>query len=1503
MISALEKIRGLSEIAAWDANLVIESSSPAGDEQELRNEITLENLYVTRLVEGEILSWLRSGGEPRMILVVGEAGYGKTSLLWNIHRRLCQEDKSKGRAAPAQEDDPWFVKSSFMLFTGTSGGDLSSGEVLEAVEQALTHGLSPVAMFDTVDLLLHSEEDRLAFLELARALMNNRCRLIAACRPQEASLLRPLNPIRVYLRQYDDKTPLPHAAGETELARAVRTHSETFCAKFGEAERFEQLRTIGEALAGGKPLRAVCANPLSLRMLFDIYSPAVITGEINVFELYDKYWKWRVETDYRPGTPERFTKGENLSVAATLVMLAEGRPEVSAEVLDRGIAELAAAQLGKRPDWSGLIGRNVLQKSEFGTVGFFHQTFFEHCAARGLLGLLGADALPILEHRLKLYPNDLFLSPIYEQALLLAGFETINIRRLADEKLLNLLRSESLTAKLAGIYVYCHRTNVTAELTRAVVENLQSGDPVLVDRYLEVVPNVPESRLRGAYAELEAIWNRELTGRAGEERWREQEHLLDILPSFAARDPRGVKEFLTRNRLLEEVLSKPPTFSGDRKLLVLLGLLADCDPEWSFAALTDLFVKSLPRAKNRDLQAAVLREIYRLRDRLGAQDLATRFSRAVAGCELDRARNFEPMADAYGLLWAAQWMANNKDLAGILREIEDTPDGIGLRSRAAAVVFILSRAGAKELNEAWEHYSKIKESFRRWLWRSQVWAALLERTTVEPAAADEDPKAAAAAPSSAESRDWIIGKIKSGLAEPPDNSVGSDGEEDGAAVFLQILHASRLPNRLVGELLDCEWLRKPDAWFRSQTLKKMLPGAYLAGHAGAARAVDALLADPAAGTRDVILKVNSGLTDQIADHPNAAEVLLELCLKGGDGLSLVRALKLLPEDRTPAVFFERGADLDRLREEMTESPEQSVKNAGIQLWEQLIRRRIVEPPDFETLKKGVEQEPLVEIKGQLITLTGTTVIAAAAAQKNYPAETMFEFLLPWARARDEGLRRAGLQSLLKAAEAAAFDQASLSLYADRCAEAALDAPTDAERIGSLRPLIERLISDEVAAAVGLVIRIATGADEAGLGVNARRRVFSRFQKTVRSIVRAAPPSQVERLLECVPALDRHFGALFVESICVEAYPAYRDRLEKLLGHERVPRDVQKIIVKFKHSEERIVGNDGWGELFRLISERRRSQKREGETDGAAPAPPALRREGGPGNGMIGIIFALKEEFREFLSHLARYESSHDEETGRTFYEFAFPLDSPGGEAKFKCAATFIGAMGETQAAIVTDNLLRRYDPETVVVVGLAGALDKELKIGDVVVPNLVDAYLENAKAAPGERTGEFKFLLSGEPYRTSVDWARAADHVEFSNREAYRKWKLSCSQRMEEILSSEADGRRLERLLKKGLLSREANLVTNAPIASGPVVSGSEAFVEWLLAHNRKYAAVEMETQGVLAAIFDRVKNRSSLVLRCVSDYGDERKKEFDRIDKGALRRYAVHNAVEFLWVLLENKK
>ena len=85
-------------------------------------------------------------------------------------------------------------------------------------------------------------------------------------------------------------------------------------------------------------------------------------------------------------------------------------------------------------------------------------------------------------------------------------------------------------------------------------------------------------------------------------------------------------------------------------------------------------------------------------------------------------------------------------------------------------------------------------------------------------------------------------------------------------------------------------------------------------------------------------------------------------------------------------------------------------------------------------------------------------------------------------------------------------------------------------------------------------------------------------------------------------------------------------------------------------------------------------------------------------------------------------------------------------------------------------------------------------------------------------------------------------------------------------------------------------------LASGPTVGAAPAFKDWLKTRDRKYLALEMETGGLMAAVYEQADPKRTLILRGISDDGDEHKEELDKMGEGAFRRYAMHNAIQLLW-------
>ena len=107
---------------------------------------------------------------------------------------------------------------------------------------------------------------------------------------------------------------------------------------------------------------------------------------------------------------------------------------------------------------------------------------------------------------------------------------------------------------------------------------------------------------------------------------------------------------------------------------------------------------------------------------------------------------------------------------------------------------------------------------------------------------------------------------------------------------------------------------------------------------------------------------------------------------------------------------------------------------------------------------------------------------------------------------------------------------------------------------------------------------------------------------------------------------------------------------------------------------------------------------------------------------IAVLVVLAEEFATLAE---RYGSRW----------FARPNQTYGGsdyfwiELGYRCVASFAGRMSPEEAVHVTNRLLA-HRPATIVNLGIAAALHADIKIGDVVVPDLVVAYDKTTKVRP-----------------------------------------------------------------------------------------------------------------------------------------------------------------------------
>jgi hypothetical protein len=354
--------------------------------------------------------------------VRGEAGFGKTVLLWRLRKRLTEA----GRFT--------LLIPATALLRGARGdqdsGAVTVDDLWRTLRVAKHRHRSPVLLVDTVDLLTHSPEARVEVTKLVRTAAECRVPMVVTCRPAEAALLH----LDDQANRDHDQIPIRplhlKAFNHRERREAIELYADACYGDSADAV----VRIVQDAQLSGRPLLEVVANPLTLRMLFELYAGAGETPDpdIDSIGLYTLMWMRRVVKDQRVGgLPDNSLDLSADAKRAALAMLAYGQVALKTSELLGWMGDSPAHE--KALDM--LVGRAVLaRREETHRLWFQHQTWFEHAAARAVAGL-GADAAADLATFVAKEPYDLLFGEVASQMLLLAGRTAVVSVALAEKLL------------------------------------------------------------------------------------------------------------------------------------------------------------------------------------------------------------------------------------------------------------------------------------------------------------------------------------------------------------------------------------------------------------------------------------------------------------------------------------------------------------------------------------------------------------------------------------------------------------------------------------------------------------------------------------------------------------------------------------------------------------------------------------------------------------------------------------------------------------------------------------------------------------------------------------------------------------------------------------------------------------------------------------------------------------------------------------------------------------
>jgi nucleoside phosphorylase len=241
-----------------------------------------------------------------------------------------------------------------------------------------------------------------------------------------------------------------------------------------------------------------------------------------------------------------------------------------------------------------------------------------------------------------------------------------------------------------------------------------------------------------------------------------------------------------------------------------------------------------------------------------------------------------------------------------------------------------------------------------------------------------------------------------------------------------------------------------------------------------------------------------------------------------------------------------------------------------------------------------------------------------------------------------------------------------------------------------------------------------------------------------------------------------------------------------------------------------------------------------------------------------IITALEIEAKAIVRRLKdRTVKRFEDKDIRTYHSGTIPIE--GTDRAYQVVVVLLPSMGKLPAATAATDAIARWNPQFVLMVGIAAGIPSskdERELGDVIVADQVIGY-EHAKVT--EKGYEYR----EREYPVST---LLLDRVR-------NFWDTSWTEQI--FTPRPTNAKRNKPKLHIG------------PVASGDKVVASTEFRGQLTSRWPKLVAVEMEAEGVFSAVFDRPQIRNTLMIRGVCDLADERKDD-------AWQEYAADNAAAF---------
>lgn len=435
-----------------------------------------QGLYVRRDAEEQLVRRLTDDA-AEVTVVTGEAGTGKTSLLWGVATALS--------ARPGRQT--FLLKARWLVSDEGRPPLVEPAMLADALAAAARDGVRCSVLVDTADLLVGDDRTRVALLDVVTAAKGVAATVLVSSRVREARLLPPSWQVERLVGYATD------SEGSSEFDRAVAAHARFYCTDLVAAEPLTD-QLLG-AVTRRQRIGLLARHPLTLRMLFEIYQPAKVPENVDLTELYGQFWDHRVVRDRGnwSSVQDRGPADRDLTATAStlaLRMLRAGFPEIAPTRLhtDDTVANRALDE-----DVDLLCRRGVGVRTAGGGFSFFHQTFFEFAAGHALL-LQDPTALTALRTQAAQRPDDFIVLAVLEQAWLWAWRRDHTTGPALTESIAAMSALDDPASRTPSslervtLSVLAQSPGVPAELGKALTKRVAAADLTMLKETLALLP-------------------------------------------------------------------------------------------------------------------------------------------------------------------------------------------------------------------------------------------------------------------------------------------------------------------------------------------------------------------------------------------------------------------------------------------------------------------------------------------------------------------------------------------------------------------------------------------------------------------------------------------------------------------------------------------------------------------------------------------------------------------------------------------------------------------------------------------------------------------------------------------------------------------------------------------------------------------------------------------------------------------------------------------------------